>query len=506
MPGTEAPPAAAAALEPPGDDRLREIPDLRRHTARGMLVNSAFDIGLIGLSALRGLVVAAFMTSRDYGIWGLLGLALWTALGLKAQFGVNDKYVQQSDLDQEQAFHRAFTVECIFACVMVPIVVGVVVLFELVTGVSAVLAPGLALLLLLPAAVLQFPMWTFYRRMDYRRQRVLAAVDPVISTVVTVALAAAGAGYWSFVVGLLAGAWAGAAAALVANPYRLRLHYERGVLRGYLAFSAPLLVTGLSVIAMFQVIYLVGAAPLGVAGLGAYTLAGNLLQFTDQADSIITTTLYPAVCAVRDRVELLTEVFVKSNRLSLMWAVPFGTGLSLFASDLVRFVLGARWHLAVPLLEIMGLMTAVNHVGYNWAAFFKAQGRTGPIAVVSLITVVTVIGSAIPLMYADQLVGLGIAFAIGEAVSLITRGILLARFFAGFRILGQLRRAFAPTAIAAAPVLLVRLLAGPEGSLAAAVALFLLYVALTIVATTVLERPLLREAVGYLARRGVQAA
>jgi len=58
-------------------------------------------------------------------------------------------------------------------------------------------------------------------------------------------------------------------------------------------------------------------------------------QLTDRLDAIITQTLYPAVCAVADRTELLFETFVKSNRLALMWAMPFGLGLALFAPDLV---------------------------------------------------------------------------------------------------------------------------------------------------------------------------
>src|SRR5947209_9595691 len=355
-----------------GDDRREGIEDLRHHTARGMIINTAYQVGLVGLSALKGLVVAAFLTRADYGLWGLVGLALWTTLGLKDQFGAGERYVQQSDENQEEAFQRAFTVEVIFAAATAPAVVAIVVGFALLTGHMAIIAPGLTLLLLLPSTVLQFPTAAFYRRMDYRRQRTVQAIDPVIGTVVTVVLASLGAGYWSFVVGLITGSWAGAIVALRASPYRLALRYHRGTLGQYVRFSAPLLVTGVAVLATFQVILLIGSVPLGLAGLGAFTLVGNLVQFTDQADTIVTETLYPAVCAVRDRIELLAEIFVKSNRLSLMWAVPFGVGMTLFASDLVHFVLGRQWSPAVPLLQIMGIVTAVNHVGYNWSAFVKA--------------------------------------------------------------------------------------------------------------------------------------
>jgi len=504
------PDLGVAALEPHVpvrvDDRLHGIRDLRRHLARGMLTNGAFQLGAVGLTAVRGFIVAAFMTRSDYGMWGLIGLTIWTAMALKTQFGAGEKYIQQSEANQEHAFQRALTMELIFASVAAPVGAAVVFAVVAVTGNWNVLAPGLVLLLLLPAAVLQFPIATFYRRLDFRRQRILQSVEPVVAALVMVALAVAGAGYWSFVIAMLCGSWTLALIVVRVSPYRFALRYERGTLREYLGFSLPLLVTAISVLAMFYVIYLVGNTALGVAGIGVFTLAGNLLQFTDQADSIITETLYPAVCAMKDRVSLLSELFVKSNRLSLIWAVPFGVGMTLFASDLVRFVIGPRWLGAVPLLQIMGLATAVHHVGYNWGAFVKASGRTWPIALASVPMTAVVIGAGIPLMYSDHIVGLGIAFALAEVVGFAIRGLWLARFFDGFRIGIQLLRAFAPTAVAVAPVLLFRALAGPEQSLAASVAVLAVYVGLTAAATLRFERPLLREAFGYMLRSRPQVA
>lgn len=498
--------ATARPLAERDDDRVRGIPDLRRHTARGMLINGGYEIGLVGVSALRGLVVAAFLSRSDYGVWGLIGLTLWTALGLKWVFGAGEKYVQQSDENQEEAFQRAFTVELIFAALSAPVALAAVFAFALLTGHTVVLAPGLALLLLLPSTALQFPIAAFYRRMQYNRQRRLQAIEPVTAAVVAIALAATGAGYWSLVAGLIAGSWVAAIVALRACPYRLALRYHKGTLRNYVGFSLPLLITGYAALGLFQVIYLVGSHPLGLAGLGTFALVGNLVQFTDQADNIVTDTLYPAICAVRDRVELLREVFVKSNRISLMWAVPFGVGLALFASDLVHFVIGRQWLPAIPLLEIMGIVTAVHHVGYNWGAFYKARGSTWPIAVSAVLTVVAVMAAVIPFMYSDGVIGIGYAFAIGEVVALATRGILLARFFEGFQILRYLLRAIAPTVLATAPVLALRGVTGQERTIWAALAVFALYVGLTFLATWALERSLLAEAFSYLLGRRPQLA
>jgi O-antigen/teichoic acid export membrane protein len=503
MTPSNAPDANVTVGQTPPNRRRRAfgIASLREHTARGMLLNSGFELALAGLGALRGIIVAAFLTRADYGIWGLLGFTMWTALGLKNQFGAGDKYVQQSEENQQLAFQRAFTVELIFTVAAAPVAAALVVAFALFTGHTVVLAPGLLLVLMLPATALQFPVSVFYRRLDYLRQRRLQAIDPASATVVTVLLAILGAGYWSFVAGALFGSWAGAIVAVRASPYPLAFRYDWTTLRSYVGFSAPLLVGGLAGIGMFQVIYLAGNGAFGLAGLGAMTLAGNFVQFTDQADAVVTQTLYPAICMVRDRVALLSEIFVKSNRLSLMWAVPFGVGLTLFAPDLFRFVIGARWLPAVPLVEILGIVTALNHMGYNWAAFYMARGDTRPIAVLGVLSAATVVGFGVPLMYSDGVAGLGWAFALGAAVALVGRGILLARLFQGFRLIRHMLRALVPTVVAAVPILVLRAALGDERSLPAAGGVFALYVACTVVATVVLERPLLTEAVGYMLRQ-----
>ena len=56
------------------------------------------------------------------------------------------------------------------------------------------------IVLAVPAISLHAPLWVFYRRMNFVKQRALQAVDPLTSAAVTVGLAIAGAGYWSLVV------------------------------------------------------------------------------------------------------------------------------------------------------------------------------------------------------------------------------------------------------------------------------------------------------------------
>lgn len=473
---------------------------LRAHTARATIVNGLFQVGLASLNLAKGFVVAAFLTREQYGIWGILVVGLGTLSWLKGS-AVGQKYVQQSSEDQERAFQTAFTLELILSGLLSVVMLLALPVLAALYGQWRIIPPGLALaLVLVPISTLQTPQWVFYRSMDFLRQRALAATDPVVGFAATVCLAIAGAGYWSLVLGALAGAAAGGIVTMRARPYRLALHLNRAALRDYFSFSWPLTIAGGSAIVLAQSSLIITNAVLGLAAVGALSLASQIAQYTDGVDGIVTGTLYPAICAVRERTELLFEAFVKSNRLALMWGMPFGVGVALFAPQLVQFVIGERWHPAVHLIEIFGLTSASHQIGFNWTAFYNARATTRPVAVVTVAVTLSFLATAIPLTILDGLDGVGIAVVIMTAVGLAARSFYLVRLFPGFRMLAHIARAIAPTVPAVASTLALRMVAGAPRTLQAAIVELALYCLVTAGATWAFERALLREVAGYFRR------
>jgi polysaccharide transporter, PST family len=491
----------AKGMTPP--ETTRAGGSLRRLAARGTVVNAAFNVALQSLALVRGFIVAAFLTTSEYGVWGILVVGLATLVWLK-QVGVSDRYVQQDDDDQQLAFQRAFTMELVFTGLLGLVMCAMVPLLALLYG-SELLAPGFTVMLALPAVVLQAPLWIFYRRMEFVRQRSLEAVEPVVTTLVAISLAVAGAGYWSLVIAVVAGAYASALVAVIACPYPIRLKFDFTTLRGYASFSWPLFVAGLSGIVVAQGSILAGDKLIGLAAVGSITLASTISLYAQRVDEIITATLYPAICAVKDRTELLFESFVKSNRLALMWGFPFGIALTLFASDLVEFGLGSKWEPAVGLLRVFGVLAAVNHIGFNWTAYFRARADTRPIAVAGVASMIVFVATVWPLTAAHGLDGFGAGMAITAAVNLTVRFFYLVRLFPALSIAGHAARAIAPTVPAVAAVLAVRALDG-ERSVGVALGELTLYAAVTVAATVVFERELLREVLGYLRRPRADAA
>ena len=194
----------------------------------------------------------------------------------------------------------------------------------------------------MPLMAFETPTWVFYRRMDFRRTRLLESIRPVVMFIVTVPLAAFGAGFWSLFIGSIAGVVARALATVFVSPYKLRFRYERGAAREYTSYSWPVFAGALMWMVTFHVPLTIAARGLGAAAVGAITLSAQVVGYTRRVDEIVTDALYPAICAVRDRRDLLFESFSKSNRLAVLWGFPLGIGASLFAADLVYAVLGER--------------------------------------------------------------------------------------------------------------------------------------------------------------------
>jgi O-antigen/teichoic acid export membrane protein len=462
-----------------------------------VIINSAFMIALSGLALVQRLIVSRLLSTTQFGIWSVVLLAVLTVLFLK-NAGIGDKFVQQSEVDQERAFQKAFTIDLTLAVACVVVAVVVLPLFALLYGKPSVIAPGLVLSLAIVGNSLQAPVWIHYREMNFARQRTLLAVDPLVTFVATVTLAALGAGVWSLVAGAVTGAFTGGIVALALSPYKPRLLWERSTVQEYFGFSWPVVVASGSGMLIAQAAQISATRVVGVQGAGGVGVAASVTGFTDGVDGIVTQALYPAICAVRDRMDLMFESFVKSNRLALLWGMPFGVGVALFAPDLVRFGIGEKWHFAVDVIRAFGLVAAFDQLGFNWTAYLRALNLTRPLAYLALVQVAVFFTVGVPLLITDGMQGLAIGWLVLGAATVGSRTYYLKRLFPRFRMGRHAIRAMLPVVPAVGAVLLTKALTTGEGSLGLSLVELGAYVAITAVASVILERALIKEVFGYV--------
>ena len=237
----------------------------------------------------------------------------------------------------------------------------------------------------------------------------------------------------------------------------------------------------------------------GLEAAGWITFAMTITRYADRADQIIATTIYPAIVRVRDRVEVLEELFAKSNRLALMWALPFGAGLALFGADLVRFVLGGEWEGAIVPLAGLAVATAIQQLGYNWFAFYRARGEPGPQAVESAVLAASFAAVTVPATLAAGSWGFAAGRIACTGCVLAVRRVYIRRLLPGVRLGALAARAAVPVVAATLPVVALRgALWGGERPLVQALGELALWVVTLVVVTRRLEGVLLAELRGYL--------
>ena len=358
--------------------------ELRHRTLRGVVVTGVFLVAIDALVLVQGLLVMRLLGPTKIGLYGLVSTAVIALIALK-RIGIDEAFVAQNEPDQEAEFKYAFTLELILAGAMTVLICALAPLVALLNSDSHATALMISLAYLPLAFALQAPLWIFFRRMDYRRQRSLQAIQPLVGLLVTVPLAYATRSVWSLVIGQVAGYFVAVAVTLAVSPYRIGLRFDRAVARRYMRFAVPVFVT---VVAAMVVIWgQVAALDLygGYKAAGYIFVAVSLTRYVDRADQIITSTIYPVICAIQDSPAALRELYVKSNRATLMWVLPYAAAIVLFAPDLVQFVIGREYHGAIVLLQGLAVVGAVTQLGFNWFSFFRARNQTRPPAIEAVV-------------------------------------------------------------------------------------------------------------------------
>lgn len=151
---------------------------------------------------------------------------------------------------------------------------------------------------------------------------------------------------------------------------------------------------------------------LGPAALGFYTLAYNLmlLPFSRLAGPL-QEVLFPAFSRLQDDVARMASVWLRVNRAVAALALPAMLGLVVVAPDAVPTVLGAKWEPAVPVIQVLAGVGALQSLVRLNSSVLQARDRTGLLLGWSvLIAAANLVAFAIGLRWG--IVGVACAYAV----------------------------------------------------------------------------------------------
>lgn len=322
------------------------------------------------------LVVVRLLTPADYGLLAMATVVI-TFLAVFSELGLGPALVQKADLD-ERTLRQTFGI--------------VLVLNITLAAVLALGAPLIGAFFAEPRVVpvvrvlaLQFIIGAFdvipnvqlQRRMEYRKRSLLDLSGAIVASVTTLAMALAGAGVWSLVVGAIVGQTWRTIGINFLSPF---LHWPELSLKGMrslLTFGGQLTAAGIFGTFFSQIDVMICAKLLGNEVLGFYSVALHIASLPSQKIAgLVNQVAFPTFSRMQHDLRNVGENVLLGSRMLSFFAFPVLWGMSSIAPEIVVVILGPKWPLSVIPLQVITLIIPLRIVGGFVGIAVQGMGRT----------------------------------------------------------------------------------------------------------------------------------
>lgn len=348
--------------------------------ARGMAWALAAAVGGRTISAVGLVVLARILTPEDFGLVAI-AIVVVTYLETLGDFGVGAALVYWPRREADAA-QLAFLV-------------------NLATGAAwgigmALAAPWLADFFgrpdsvgILRAMALTFPLKALGNAHDALLQKELrfrARLVPelgmgAVKAVIAVALAMAGWGVWSLVLGHLVGLAIWTTLLWRVEPWRPGTRVPTDLAGPMLRYGRGLVAVNVLAAVVHHADLVVVGRMLGAVPLGFYQVAQKVPEMSITVLIWVAgRVLFPAFARIHASGEDVGPAYLASIQYVTLLALPAAVGLLILAEPLTIVVFGPKWAPAAPILQGLAVYLGIRSIGSQAGDVLKGTGRTGLLA------------------------------------------------------------------------------------------------------------------------------
>lgn len=243
----------------------------------------------------------------------------------------------------------------------------------------------------------------YRRRLDFKTIMPVRVAVALVPLAVTVPLALAGMGFWSLIVGTVAGNAVNAVALTALSSWKPRAFYSFALLREMFSFSGWSLLEAVAIWATsWSGTFVVGKL-LDAYHLGLYRQPMSLVNSGfGLIINATTPVLFASLSRLQDSDNEFRSFFYRFQFNVAMFVLPLGAGMFCFRDFLTDLLLGDQWGDASLMLGCWGLSTGVMIVfGHYCSEVFRAKGRPR----VSLLCQCIYMCVMVPTLYVSAYIG-----------------------------------------------------------------------------------------------------
>jgi lipopolysaccharide exporter len=329
------------------------------------------------LQALKLVVLAHILKPEDFGLMAMVMITIGFVQAY-ADAGISSAIVHRQDTTTAQLsslyWLNVMVGITLFAAVFV--LAPLIAAFFNESRLSLLLRTTGLTFLILPWGK-QFEV-LLQKDLNFRKLALTQVAATAQSTAVAVIIAMLGYGVWALVWSQLSFV-AFQAFVFVATGWgrhRVRLHFQKQDLNGYLSFG--LYQMGERSINYFvqRIDQLILGYLLGAQTLGYYNFAFNIISITtSQINPVVTRVAFPLFAKVQEDAARLRRGYLMMVRMLTTLNAPLLIGLAVISPTAVPLVFGAQWTDAVVLLQLLSLAALLRSHANPIGSLLLAKGR-----------------------------------------------------------------------------------------------------------------------------------
>jgi O-antigen/teichoic acid export membrane protein len=340
-----------------------------RHT---LLAQLATQVSRLGVS----IVLARLLTPRDFGVVAAAMVIMVVAWQL-TDLGTAAVVIQRDVLD-DALVSSLFYFNILLGAGLSAATIAVASPLADLLGQPAA-APAIQVLaaVSLLGAVGNMHHALLRRTMQFGRLAIINVANALTNGVVGVSLAVAGAGVWALIAGTVAGVSVSSAAAWWYEKWRPAAVFSVRRLREVARFGINFFWSNSLAVVFAQLDKVIISRLLGGVPLGAYTVAQRtVMSPVSTVSGAVSTVSFSAFSRGQDNPAMLRSGATRAAGVVALAVLPAMVGLAVLAEEAVTVVYGSRWEAAIPVIQVLAPVAAVQALSTVTSSVMLAMGRS----------------------------------------------------------------------------------------------------------------------------------
>ncbi len=361
-----------------------------------------------------GIILARLLSPQEFGIIGMV-VVLTGFFSLFTDFGFTSAIIQDQK-STERHWSSVFWLNLLFSLLIVLLFVFLAPMVArfydepVLQKITVVIAFSFILqtFTLVPEALLR-------KEMRFKELAIVRLAAQVIAGFLAILAAWNGFSYWSLVIKLYVSFLVSSVGVFVFGKWKPKYLFDRAAVREMIKFSLPLVGSGSINYWTRNIDYLLIGKVLGDAALGIYTRAYTLMLLPVRSLSgSLSSVLFPAYSTIQGNKKKIKKVYLEIIRSVAFLTFPSMFGLCAIAEPFVYLFLGEKWEGAIPVIQILAPLGALQSIGTLSGNIFLSQGKTQQFFKIGLISRLFMIFCMIIGLVSNGLLGIATAYLLSS--------------------------------------------------------------------------------------------